>query len=91
MAVQKLKKIKHTEAENLQFIRKHRQSFMLNDLELQALTKYFKKYKIKNRAKFLRETIMGTIIKKFEEDYPRLFEVPEKQQEEKNPQLKIKL
>ncbi|MBQ3656778.1 MAG: hypothetical protein II956_08050 [Bacteroidales bacterium] len=77
MAVQKKSKKHQTGTDAKLLIRKHRQSFMLNDLELQALTKYFKKYKIMNHAKFLRETIMGAVIKRFEEDYPRLFDAPE--------------
>jgi hypothetical protein len=40
--------------------------------------RYFRKYKINNRAKFLRETIMSAVLKRFEEDYPTLFEVEEK-------------
>jgi hypothetical protein len=32
---------------------------------------------VKNHARFLRETIMYAILKKFDEDYPTLFEVPE--------------
>jgi hypothetical protein len=77
MAVQKpSKKTKRTPEEKEQFKRQHRQSFRLNDLELQALMKYYKKYKVKNRARFLRETIMGVVLKKFEEDYPTLFDVP---------------
>ena len=77
MAVQKpSKKTTRTPEEKEQFKRQHRQSFRLNDLELQALMKYYKKYKVKNRARFLRETIMGVVLKKFEEDYPTLFDVP---------------
>jgi len=74
MAVQSIVKKHHNGTDAKLLIRKHRQSFMLNELELQALTKYFKKYKIKNHAKFLRETVMTAVIKRFEDDYPRLFE-----------------
>ena len=74
MAVQNTVKKHHNGTDAKRLVRKHRQSFMLNELELQALTKYFKKYKIKNHAKFLRETVMSAVIKRFEDDYPRLFE-----------------
>lgn len=53
--------------------RKHRQTFTLNELELDALNSYCEKYKIKNRAKFMRETIITAILTRFDEDYPRLF------------------
>lgn len=74
----KVSKKERTKEEKETFKRKHRQSFRLNDLELKALMRYFRKYKINNRAKFLRETIMSAVLKRFEEDYPTLFEVEEK-------------
>lgn len=77
MVARKSAKPKRTEEEKEQFKRQHRQSFRLNDFEMKALQKYCKKYKVKNRARFLRETIMKAILKKFDEDYPTLFEIPE--------------
>lgn len=59
--------------------RKHRQQFLFNDYELQAFNKFCKKYKVKNKAKFMRETIVTAILKKFDEDYPTLFDVPKNQ------------
>ncbi|MBQ1698068.1 MAG: hypothetical protein II075_09315 [Bacteroidales bacterium] len=56
--------------------REHRLTFRLNDLEMKALLKYYKKYKVKNKARFLRETVMYAVLKKFDEDYPTLFDVP---------------
>lgn len=76
MALEKPRKRKRTPQEKEQFKRQHRQSFRLNDFELQALMKYYKKYKVKNRARFLRETVMAIVLKKFEDDYPTLFDVP---------------
>jgi hypothetical protein len=55
-------------------LRTHRQLFTLNDEEQKALNRYIAKYKVKNKAKFLRETIMIAIIRKFEEDHPTLFD-----------------
>ena len=52
----------------------------LNDKEMRALNQYCDKYKVKNRSRFLRETIMIAILKKFDEDYPKLFEEEEMQQ-----------
>lgn len=53
--------------------RKHRQVIALNDLELKALERYCQKYHVTNKSKFIRETLMRTILKKFEEDHPTLF------------------
>ena len=55
-------------------LRTHRQIFTLNDEENKALNRYIKKYKVQNKSKFLRETVMLTIIRKFEEDHPSLFD-----------------
>jgi len=54
--------------------RTHRQVFVLNDDENKALDRYIAKYKIPNKSKFIRETLMLAIIRKFEEDHPRLFD-----------------
>jgi len=54
--------------------RTHHQVFALNDDENKALCRYLEKYKIKNKAKFIRETLMIAIIRKMEEDHPRLFD-----------------
>jgi oligoribonuclease NrnB/cAMP/cGMP phosphodiesterase (DHH superfamily) len=56
--------------------RKQKKVILLNNLEAQALDKYFKKYKIDNQSKFMRETIMRTILKKFSDDYPTLWDQP---------------
>lgn len=55
-------------------LRTHRQVFTLNDEENKALNRYVAKYKIQNKSKFIRETLMLSIIKKFEEDHPTLFD-----------------
>ena len=63
--------------------RKHKQSFLFNSLEQEALELYCKKYKIKNKAQFLREVVVTTILKKFDTDYPSLFDqVEQKKQKE---------
>ncbi len=54
--------------------RTHRQVFILNDDENKVLNRYLSKYKIQNKAKFIRETLMIAIIRKLEEDHPRLFD-----------------
>ena len=52
----------------------HQKSILFNTKEINAINKYCKKYKIKNRSKFMREAIISTILQKFEEDPPSLFE-----------------
>jgi hypothetical protein len=54
--------------------RSHRTSILFNNREREAIKLYCEKYKINNRSKFMRETIMTEILKRFDEDYPTLFE-----------------
>jgi len=54
--------------------RSHRKSILFNKREIQAIDHYRKKYKIRNKSKFMREIIISSILKKFDEDYPSLFE-----------------
>jgi len=54
--------------------RVHRQSILLNKKELNAINNYCRRYKIKNRSKLLREMIISSILEKFDEDHPSLFE-----------------
>ncbi|MGF1586865.1 MAG: hypothetical protein ACFCUM_16200 [Bacteroidales bacterium] len=61
-----------------QMKRMHRQSFLLNELEMKAINRYCKKYKVSNRSRFMREAIITAVLKKFEDDHPTLFEVDEK-------------
>jgi len=55
-------------------LRTNRQIFTLNDEENKALNRYISRYKVKNKSKFIRETLMLAIIKKMEEDHPTLFD-----------------
>jgi len=55
-------------------LRTHRQIFTLNDEENKALIRYISKYKVQNKSKFIRETLMLSIIRKMEEDHPTLFD-----------------
>jgi len=55
-------------------LRTNRQIFTLNDEENKALNRYITKYKVKNKSKFIRETLMIAIIRKLEEDHPTLFD-----------------
>ncbi len=54
-------------------IRKNRIAVMLNDDELKAMNRFIDTYKVKNKSRFVRETLMMAILKKFDEDHPTLF------------------
>jgi metal-responsive CopG/Arc/MetJ family transcriptional regulator len=54
-------------------VRKNRVAVMLNDEEIKALNRFINTYKIKNKSRFVRETLMTAILKKFDEDHPTLF------------------
>jgi hypothetical protein len=54
--------------------RNHRTAILFNNREREAIKLYCDKYKINNRSKFMREAIMTEILKRFDEDYPTLFE-----------------
>jgi len=54
--------------------RNNRHSLSFNTLELKAIESYCKKYKVANKSKFMRETIITAILKKFNDDYPTLFD-----------------
>ncbi|MDR0699200.1 MAG: hypothetical protein LBG28_08300 [Tannerella sp.] len=53
--------------------REHRVAFMLNDTEYNAIERHLRKYKITNKSKWYRRTILSHIWKVMEEDYPTLF------------------
>jgi hypothetical protein len=52
----------------------NRISLLFNGREQEAINLYCEKYKIRNRSKFMREAIMTEILRRFDEDYPTLFE-----------------
>ena len=53
--------------------RVYKVTFMLNDDEQKAVERYLAKYKIINKPRWYRETILSHILKTLEEDYPTLF------------------
>lgn len=67
----KKKTISLSERKNL---RTHKHYLTLNDEENKALNRYLAKYKVANKSKFFRETLMLAIIRRFEEDAPTLFD-----------------
>jgi len=58
---------------NEQLLRTKKTYLSFNAREREAIDLYCQKYKIKNRAKFMRETILTEVLKRFDEDYPTLF------------------
>jgi len=54
--------------------RTNRTTILFNNREQEAINLYCEKYKIKNKSKLIREAIMTDILKRFDEDYPTLFE-----------------
>ncbi|NPA37301.1 MAG: hypothetical protein GXO47_10680 [Chlorobi bacterium] len=54
--------------------RVHRSTFMLTDEENSAIEQYLKKYKIKNKSKFMREAVLRTVMERLLDDYPTLFD-----------------
>jgi len=57
--------------------RTHKATFLLNDKENEAIEAYCKKYKIVNKSRFMREAVLRTVMTRFLEDYPTLFEKQE--------------
>lgn len=55
-------------------LRKHKASFLFNDKEQEAFNVYCKRYNVKNKARFMRESVMRTVMDQFMDDYPTLFD-----------------
>lgn len=56
-------------AKDINLKRINRQALLFNNREMRAIDRYCKKFRIKNKSRFMRETIMTTVLK----DYPSLF------------------
>jgi hypothetical protein len=54
-------------------VRNERYSFLVNSDEKQTIENYLRKYKIRNRSRWMRETLITFIIKNLDQDYPTLF------------------
>lgn len=48
-------------------------TFLLNEEEYKIVNNYLSKYKIENRSRWYRETILTHILKNLDQDYPTLF------------------
>ena len=54
--------------------RRNKHSILFNNLELEAINKYCERFRVKNKSKFMREAIITEVLKKFDENYPTLWE-----------------
>lgn len=50
------------------------QTIRFNTREISAINQYCDKFKVKNKAKFMREAIISEVLKKFDENYPTLWD-----------------
>ena len=46
---------------------------LMSEEEVRIVDAYLKKYKISNKARWIRETVLTFIRQKMDEDYPTLF------------------
>ncbi|MBN1597303.1 MAG: hypothetical protein JW894_03345 [Bacteroidales bacterium] len=68
----KRKKVKE---ENLK--RNIAQVIRFNNKELSAINQYCEKFKVQNKSKFMREAIITEVLRKFDENYPTLWDEPQ--------------
>lgn len=64
------KRVKASAAESK---RNQRMTCLMSDEEQHIVERYLEKYKISNKSRWLRETVLMFVYKKMEEDYPTLF------------------
>lgn len=53
--------------------RQSRMTCLMSEEEQKIVDRYLEKYKITNKSRWLRETILMFVYKNMEEDYPTLF------------------
>lgn len=49
-------------------------SFSLNEKEFALIDAYIRKYRIENRSRWFRETVISFVLKNLDQDYPTLFD-----------------
>jgi hypothetical protein len=74
MMAMNVKRKYHKEAD---LKRVNRKVIQFNNKELSAIEVYCRKYRVVNKSQFMRETIISTILKKFNDDYPTLWDDPQ--------------
>ncbi len=73
MANDNSKKTKKATLKKERLIRDKRISITLNEKEFRVMERFFKECKIKNKSKFLRDTLIRIAWKKLEDNAPYLF------------------
>lgn len=72
--MKKKKEALAAEKDNQAQQRDFRITISLNEKEYNAVNRYMDKYKINNRNRWLRETIVMHVLHKMEENHPTLFD-----------------
>jgi hypothetical protein len=54
-------------------VRDHIVAIAMNDPEFKTLEKYCAQYKVSNRSRFIRESVMKAVLSRMIDDYPKLF------------------
>lgn len=49
-------------------------TFSLNEKEYALIEAYVRKYRIENRSRWFRETLISFVLKNLEQDHPTLFD-----------------
>ena len=74
----KKKPMKATTSEQAEQLKRTRRvSITLNEREYEVLQRYFKRYRIANRTRLMREVLIRHVINRLEGDAPSLFDEPE--------------
>lgn len=66
--------MKHRKIKEARLRRVNRQQIMFNEREMNAINHYCEKFKVGNKSKFMREAIIMEILRKFDDNYPTLWE-----------------
>ncbi|MDD6151473.1 MAG: hypothetical protein PUB45_03995 [Bacteroidales bacterium] len=64
---------KYLEKQHDSLLRKHRQTILFNQKEMEAIEEYCKIYKVSAKAPIMREAIMQHILNGLGEGHPTLF------------------
>ncbi|MCQ2066478.1 MAG: hypothetical protein MJY65_02320 [Bacteroidaceae bacterium] len=57
--------------------RNHRLVCLMNDEEMEFMERYLRKYRITNKSRWMRETLVGFMYQNLGKDYPTLFDEQE--------------
>jgi hypothetical protein len=62
-------------SKDINLLRRNPHLIRFNNREIKAIEAYCKKYRVENKTKFMRETILTEVLRKFDTDYPTLFDI----------------